>query len=68
MIQSFRAELPWAPEQLHPSVEALEAALQPHLPAGAELLRWAVVAIKNDPQAKTPSQGTVLVCEGAWMN
>ena len=63
MIQSFRAELPWPADQLPPAVEALETALQPHLPSGAELLRWAVVAIKNDPQAKTPS----LVCEGAWI-
>ena len=64
MIQSFRAELPWSADQLPPTVDALEAALQPHLPVGAELLRWAVVKINNNvPQTKTPS----LVCEGAWI-
>ncbi len=63
MIQSFRAELPWTKEQLPPTVDALEAALQHHLPAGAQLLRWAVVEVNNDPQAKTPT----LACEGAWI-
>ena len=63
MIQSFCTQLPWSADALPPTVEALEAALQPQLPAGAELLRWAVVEVKNDPQAKTPS----LICEGAWI-
>ncbi|MDH4379762.1 MAG: hypothetical protein QE263_07650 [Vampirovibrionales bacterium] len=75
MIQSFRTELPWLAEQLPPTVEALETelltALQPHVPQGAELLRWAVVEVKNASQTKTPSlnavPNTVLVCEGAWI-
>ena len=72
MIQSFRAELPWMTDALPPTVDALEAALQPHLPTGAQLLRWAVVEIKNASQTKTPSlnavPNTVLVCEGAWID